>query len=114
MQRLPVDNVKIDRAFVSVMGRGAQPRAIVEAIITLCRAMNLNVTGEGIESSEQLTQLQALGCDFGQGYLFAKPITKLAFDALLQQPQWIMAASEAPGSHLKAGVQEPSVLPQAA
>ncbi len=91
LQRLPIDNVKIDRSFVNVMGSEAQPRAVVEAIIMLCRAMNLNVTGEGIENSEQLTQLKAMGCDYGQGYLFAKPIVVSAFSALLNNPLWVSA-----------------------
>ena len=95
LQRLPIDNVKIDRSFVNVMGSEAQPRAIVEAIIMLCRAMNLNVTGEGIETSEQLAQLRAMGCDYGQGYLFAKPIVVSAFSALLDNPLLTVSAPPA-------------------
>lgn len=87
LQRLPVDTVKIDQSFIKVMGSEQQPAAIVNAIINLCRVMNLNVTGEGIENTDQLVQLQALGCDFGQGYLFAKPITDEAFSALMEKEE---------------------------
>jgi EAL domain-containing protein (putative c-di-GMP-specific phosphodiesterase class I) len=83
LQRLPVDTVKIDRSFVNVMDSESEPSAIVQAIVTLCRVMKLSVTGEGIETTAQLAQLQSLGCDLGQGYLFAKPVTVGDFDIML-------------------------------
>ncbi len=85
LRRLPVDTVKIDRSFVSTLGAETQPAAIVNTIIMLCRALNLSVTGEGIENSDQVAQLQSLGCDLGQGYHFSKPIAVADFEALLKR-----------------------------
>jgi EAL domain-containing protein (putative c-di-GMP-specific phosphodiesterase class I) len=63
-----------DRSFIDGLGRDAQNTAIVYAVIAFAKTLGLRVTGEGIESVEQLDQLRALGCDYGQGYYFAKPL----------------------------------------
>jgi EAL domain-containing protein (putative c-di-GMP-specific phosphodiesterase class I) len=84
LRRLPVDNVKIDRSFVNAMGEDAEPAAIVQTIIMLCRALGLDVTGEGIEDSDQLIQLQSFGCQFGQGYHFSKPVSAEAFEEIIK------------------------------
>jgi diguanylate cyclase (GGDEF)-like protein len=81
--RFPVDTLKIDRAFVSGLGTDDQSVAIVRSVIDLARSLNLAVTGEGIETLEQLGQLRELGCQQGQGYLFAQPLTSDAIVALL-------------------------------
>jgi len=81
--RFPVDTLKIDRAFVSGLGTDDQSIAIVRSVIDLARSLNLAVTGEGIETVEQLGQLRELGCQQGQGYLFAHPLTSDAIAALL-------------------------------
>jgi diguanylate cyclase (GGDEF)-like protein len=74
LKHYPVDLLKIDRSFVDGLGRDAQDTAIVHAVIAFARTLGLRVTGEGIETAEQLEQLRALGCDHGQGYYFAKPL----------------------------------------
>jgi diguanylate cyclase (GGDEF)-like protein len=81
--RFPVDTLKIDRAFVSGLGTDDQSIAIVRSVIDLARSLNLAVTGEGIETAEQLGQLRELGCQQGQGYLFAHPLTGEAVADLL-------------------------------
>src|SRR5688572_1456967 len=81
--RFPVDTLKIDRAFISGLGTDDQSIAIVRSVIDLARSLNLAVTGEGIETVEQLSQLRELGCQQGQGYLFAKPLTSDAIMAML-------------------------------
>lgn len=86
MHRLPWDVIKIDRTFTHRLGKEAQATAIVRAIIQLAKILNLTVTAEGIETSNQLEHLRALGCHQGQGYYFASPLTSEAFSALLQQP----------------------------
>jgi diguanylate cyclase (GGDEF)-like protein len=81
--RFPVDTLKIDRAFVSGLGTDDQSIAIVRSVIDLARSLNLAVTGEGIETTEQLSQLQELGCQQGQGYYFAHPLASEDVGALL-------------------------------
>jgi diguanylate cyclase (GGDEF)-like protein/PAS domain S-box-containing protein len=74
LKQFPVDTLKIDRSFVSGLGQDTNDTAIVRSVVALAKSLNLAVTGEGIETSEQLGQLQSLGCDRGQGYLFAMPL----------------------------------------
>ncbi len=73
LKRLPVDCLKIDRAFVEGLGRDPDDSAIVDAVVRLGHALGLAVTAEGIETMEQLRELEALGCDVGQGFYFARP-----------------------------------------
>jgi EAL domain-containing protein (putative c-di-GMP-specific phosphodiesterase class I) len=81
LKRLPVDVLKIDRSFVSGLGRDAGDRAIVSAVVTLARDMGLEVVAEGVESEDQLRILRELGCDLAQGYYFARPLSAGAFSA---------------------------------
>ena len=85
LSSLPIDTLKIDRAFVSNMERSADDLAIVRAIVSLAKTLNLRITTEGIETSAQLSQLQALGCDQGQGYHFDRPMTTAQLSARLAQ-----------------------------
>jgi diguanylate cyclase (GGDEF)-like protein len=85
LHRFPIDVLKIDRSFVSRLGGAQAHLAIVEAIIALARGLDMGVTAEGIETEEQLTQLCALGCDHGQGYYFARPLSAEAASELLRR-----------------------------
>ena len=73
LQRLPVDRLKIDRAFIRDLGSSEQSAAIAEVIISIAQRLGLSVTAEGVETAEQLEALQALGCDEVQGYYFGEP-----------------------------------------
>ncbi|MEO0533844.1 MAG: EAL domain-containing protein [Cyanobacteria bacterium P01_A01_bin.123] len=75
LHRLPAHHLKIDRSFVSQMQVESRNCQIVKTIITLSEQLGLTVVAEGIETSQQLQQLQQLGCKFGQGYFFSKPLS---------------------------------------
>jgi diguanylate cyclase (GGDEF)-like protein/PAS domain S-box-containing protein len=83
LKDFPVDTVKIDRSFVQGVGHDSSDTAIVRSVVALARSLNLQVTGEGIESVDQLRELQSLGCDQGQGYYFAHPASEGALTDLL-------------------------------
>ena len=89
LKRLPIDTLKVDQSFVDGLGREAHDSSIVAAIVALARALGLSVQGEGVETAEQLAELRALGCDFAQGYYFARPLDPAAFaDLLRENPRW--------------------------
>jgi diguanylate cyclase (GGDEF)-like protein/PAS domain S-box-containing protein len=73
LRRLPLDFVKVDRSFVQGLGQDAGDERIVSAVVDLARNLGLRSVGEGVETREQLDRLRELGCDEGQGYLFARP-----------------------------------------
>jgi EAL domain-containing protein (putative c-di-GMP-specific phosphodiesterase class I) len=95
LKRFPVDTLKIDRSFVERIGLDVQDAAIVQSVVALAKTLHLNVVGEGIESRAQASQLLALGCDRGQGYLFARPQTAAALTALLQATAAVVVAQAA-------------------
>jgi EAL domain-containing protein (putative c-di-GMP-specific phosphodiesterase class I) len=74
LQQLDVDFVKIDRAFVSGLTSESSNRALCEAIVAMSHSLGLAVIAEGIETEGQRSALAGMGCDFGQGYLFARPL----------------------------------------
>ena len=80
LSSFPLDTVKIDRAFISRLSTHPDADAVVAAIILLTKSLHLDVTGEGIETPEQVTILQTLGCDIGQGYFFDRPLNAGALE----------------------------------
>ncbi|QKK09185.1 MAG: EAL domain-containing protein [Planctomycetota bacterium] len=89
----PLDGVKIDRAFTATMIRDQRYIAVVKAIVTLCRALRMGITVEGVENPEQLELVDSLGCDSAQGYLFAKPMSADDVMILLERtPELRLAA----------------------
>jgi diguanylate cyclase (GGDEF)-like protein/PAS domain S-box-containing protein len=90
LHNFPLDTLKIDRSFVSQMAGNNEKTEIVQTIVTLARSLGMNVVAEGIETEMQLASLQALECEGGQGYLFAKPMhtedaEAFLFDAFLPE-----------------------------
>ncbi len=73
LKLLPINTLKIDRAFVIGIGENAGDEAIIRAVIALARSLNLHTVAEGVESARQLDFLSAHGADEIQGYLFGKP-----------------------------------------
>ena len=79
LKRFPISFLKIDRSFVNGLGTDDDDSAIVRATIALAHGLNLRVVAEGVETDEQLRHLAELDCEYGQGYLFSKPIDPTAF-----------------------------------
>jgi diguanylate cyclase (GGDEF)-like protein/PAS domain S-box-containing protein len=83
LHRFPLDVLKIDRSFISRLGTDKSHSAIVQAIVSLAHNLGMEALAEGLETPEQYAQLQALGCEYGQGYLFSKPVNSQAAQALI-------------------------------
>ena len=83
LNRLPVDGLKIDRLFLESFGENPSNLIIVEAVVSLAHSLGLEVTGEGVESAEQLELLRGMGCDFAQGYHLARPLPSEGVERLL-------------------------------
>jgi EAL domain-containing protein (putative c-di-GMP-specific phosphodiesterase class I) len=90
LHSFPFDVLKIDRSFVSRITAGEQPKQIVSTIIDLARVLGMDVVAEGIETREQYELLLKLGCRFGQGYLFARPLPAQDVTKLLRLPGRIL------------------------
>jgi diguanylate cyclase (GGDEF)-like protein/PAS domain S-box-containing protein len=87
LQRYPIDVLKIDRSFVQGLASSGEQSALVRAILALGQALGLRVVAEGIEYAEQRDRLETLGCDYGQGYFYARPEPRVAFEHLLDLEQ---------------------------
>ena len=94
LRRMPVDIVKVDRSFVSGMAADSTDRELVAAVVGMGRALKLIVVAEGIETPEQAEALRELGCDIGQGFLFAKPLPAAELNGLVvANARYIAAAT---------------------
>lgn len=74
LHRFPFRGVKIDRAFVQNVGERRDYAAVVHAIISLAHNLDIRLVAEGVETAEHVSLLQSLGCDFAQGFYFARPM----------------------------------------
>src|SRR3546814_10300405 len=84
LQRLPIDVLKVDRSFVTGMLDEEDSFEIVNAIISLARSLMMDTVAEGIERPEQAARLRTMGCVYGQGYLYARPLSAADFPAYLE------------------------------
>jgi diguanylate cyclase (GGDEF)-like protein/PAS domain S-box-containing protein len=96
LKRFPIDAIKIDRSFVSGLGRDNDDAAIVASVISLGRAVGKAVVAEGVESAEQLRALCALGVDQAQGFLWSRALPAEDFARWLDTPRAVPAAAPAP------------------
>lgn len=80
LHHFPIDNLKIDRLFVNQINTAQENSKIVEAIVNLSSSLDLTVTAEGIETETQFKYLKNLGIEFGQGYLFSRPIDQYGIE----------------------------------
>jgi diguanylate cyclase (GGDEF)-like protein len=108
LKTFPLDNLKIDKSFVAGLGKNAQDTSIVQLVIDLAHTLDMEAIAEGVESAEQLIQLEQMGCDLVQGYYFTKPLAVEAAAALFaDSPQWLVRRRDPldrgqPGSFLDA------------
>jgi EAL domain-containing protein (putative c-di-GMP-specific phosphodiesterase class I) len=98
LAELPFDVVKIDQSFVASIGNGRRVDALLEGILGLCDALELTTVAEGIENRTQLDRLIGLGCQLGQGFLFAKAVPEAEFVELLTGPSCVLVRPAAVGS----------------
>ncbi|MEY2448631.1 MAG: hypothetical protein QOH79_2107 [Acidimicrobiaceae bacterium] len=98
LKRFPVDLLKIDMGFIRGLGQDPEDSAIVACVIGLARAVGIDAVAEGVETAEQLAALQELGCAFGQGYLWSRPVPGGDFDRTVLAGRRGASASEARSS----------------
>jgi EAL domain-containing protein (putative c-di-GMP-specific phosphodiesterase class I) len=85
LHHFPSTTLKIDRSFIGRMGAAGENIEIVRTILLLARNLRMQVVAEGIETEGQLTQLQSLACDYGQGYLFSRAVNAAAIGRMLSE-----------------------------
>ncbi|MDQ3181720.1 MAG: EAL domain-containing protein, partial [Acidobacteriota bacterium] len=111
LHRFPINTLKVDRSFVSTMEDGSENGEIVRTVIALAKTLKLDVVAEGIETIHQLHQLRILGCEYGQGYLFSRPVPaeeaerlltdKSRWGDIMPNPTLLMPLQTAEVSHLR-------------
>jgi EAL domain-containing protein (putative c-di-GMP-specific phosphodiesterase class I) len=95
LHQFPIKTLKIDRCFVSNLGRRTESRKIVQAIVALGKNLGMDVTAEGVENQRQIVELQAFDCSHAQGFLFSKPISREEAGKLLaERQQWFAEGGE--------------------
>lgn len=85
LSRFPVQTLKVDKSFVDELGRDEKKTRITSAIVTLAHTLGMDVVAEGIETEVQRGRLLALGCEYGQGYLFSKPLPEAQAEIFLDR-----------------------------
>ncbi len=89
LQRFPIDILKIDKSFIDKISHSREGAAVARAIITMSDTLHLRTIAEGVETSEQTIELQHLGCELGQGFHFAKPLSKDDMNSYLKKEHLI-------------------------
>ena len=90
LKRLPVNEIKIDRTFVSDMSTGSDDEVIVNTTLNMSHNLGLKVVAEGVENKEVLTALRLMGCDVAQGYYFSKPVPVDEFEVWLNDCGYVI------------------------
>jgi EAL domain-containing protein (putative c-di-GMP-specific phosphodiesterase class I) len=86
LHSLPLDLLKIDRSFVGAMATNEESLQIVRTIMSLAHNLGMDVVAEGPEDAEQVARLRSIGCEFGQGYYFSKPVDLAGATDYLARP----------------------------
>jgi diguanylate cyclase (GGDEF)-like protein len=92
LSRMPIDVLKLDRAFIAQLG-SADERGLLAGVVALARSLELETVAEGIETDEQARELEAAGCTYGQGFFFARPMDSGILGRLAAQAQALPVAS---------------------
>jgi len=92
LHRFPIDELKIDKAFIDGVARNSSDAALARTIVTLARMLDLSTVAEGVEHADQRAHLVALGCAHAQGYFFARPLAADAIGPLLRRAKGSGAA----------------------
>jgi EAL domain-containing protein (putative c-di-GMP-specific phosphodiesterase class I) len=88
LQLFPVTALKIDRSFINKLTAKGDNQEIITYIVSLAESLNIDVIAEGVEMEHQLANVQNLNCDYGQGYLFARPMAFQAIDGWMQEHKY--------------------------
>jgi diguanylate cyclase (GGDEF)-like protein len=102
LRKLPVDELKIDRSFVSRAHEDADDASIVSSTIDLGHNLGLRVVAEGVEAAETLLMLRELGCDYAQGYLISKPLPAVAVAAYVREANQVLEDSDSTLTQIRA------------
>ncbi len=90
LHRFPVDSLKVDRSFVSRMTEGPEQLAIVRTVVDLAKSLGLSVVAEGVETPEELALIRGMGCDYIQGWLFAKAMEPSEASRIIENPRSVL------------------------
>jgi diguanylate cyclase (GGDEF)-like protein len=91
LHRFPIDTLKVDRSFVNRIDAEDGDPVIVQTIVALAHNLGMQVIAEGVETEEQVNRLKAMGCEYGQGYFFARPVDGDSAGALLRSREPVAA-----------------------
>ena len=89
LHSLPIDTLKIDRSFVNNVDCDPEKIKIIRSVASLAWNLGMDIVAEGVETKKQMYQLQALQCEYAQGYLFSKPVDSTMVEALISGAQWV-------------------------
>jgi len=97
LHRFDFDYVKIDKSFTSGVSAGSRNLTLCKAIVVMAHELGIEVVAEGIETEEQRDLLTAIGCDYGQGYLFSRPVPADQFEQAVEasRAHWVSHAGAA-------------------
>jgi EAL domain-containing protein (putative c-di-GMP-specific phosphodiesterase class I) len=99
---MPASHLKVDRSYIQQIGKTEEDTALVRGLIAMAKGLRLTVTAEGVETAEQHALLQDLGCDQGQGYYYARPLTSREMGLRLRQRRQLGAVASAEGTSTSA------------
>jgi EAL domain-containing protein (putative c-di-GMP-specific phosphodiesterase class I) len=90
---MPIDVVKIDRSFVDGIDKSPDQLALLKGIVAIAHTLEMSVVAEGVETDEQCQLLTEMGCEYGQGYLMAKPLDLSRAEDLLRSGQLLTSSA---------------------